>query len=372
MAALARELAKRHEVTVLTSRLHGVPGEVIEERVRVLRVPVLFRRQLAVANFPSMLAYLPSAAWRALSMRGRTRFDVVNTHFVVPTGPVGQWIANRFDLPNVLSVHGGDLYDPSKLLSPHRHFWLRWPIRRLLSQADAVVAQSRDTLGHVDSIYGVHRELDLIPLGIDRPPPFKATTRAAFGLPEDAFVLVTVGRLVPRKQTHQLVAAIARSGVARAQLVVVGSGPEEDAIRRAAVEHGVRDRVHLLGQVSETRKYQALSMANVFASTSQHEGFGLVFLEAMACGLPVVCYDKGGQTDYLASGRTGHVVPLDNVESFAATIRELSGSNEVCATIGRSNRLLVEEYFIDRCAARYESTFERAIAGRRDGLRRAT
>lgn len=181
MAALARELARRHEVTVLTSRAGDLPAQDVELGVRVLRVPVMFRRQLAVANFPSMLSYLPAAGWRAARLRRTTRFDVINTHFVVPTGPIGQWIADLYGVPNVLSVHGGDLFDPSKRLSPHRHAWLRWPVKQLLERADAVVAGSRDTRGRVDGIYGVHRKIDLIPLGIDRPPKVNAVSRSVFG-----------------------------------------------------------------------------------------------------------------------------------------------------------------------------------------------
>ena len=89
MAALARELAQRHTVTVLTSRALGLPGESVEGAVRVVRAPVFFRRELAVANFPSMMAYLPMAGLRGLTLRGSGGFDVINTHFVVPTGPLG-------------------------------------------------------------------------------------------------------------------------------------------------------------------------------------------------------------------------------------------------------------------------------------------
>ena len=364
MAALARELAKRHAVTVLTSRAGELPAESDDRGVRVLRVPVLFRRRLSVANFPSMAAYLPMAAWRASRMRAKSSFDVVNTHFVVPTGPVGQWIADRYRIPNVLSVHGGDLYDPSKKLSPHRHGWMREPIRRLLERADAVVAQSNNTLGNVGDIYGVKRPVDLIPLGIERPPPNLGASRGAFGLPADAFVLVTVGRLVARKQTTQLVEAMARSGLDHVQLLVVGSGPDEAAIREAASRHGVSGRVHLLGSLGEADKYRAIAAADVFASTSQHEGFGLVFLEAMAMGLPVICYDHGGQTDYLATGVTGHVLHLNDVAAFASAIHDLAGSRERCRALGEFNRGHVEEYFIDRCAERYETVMQRAIDAR--------
>lgn len=364
MAALARQLAKRHEVTVLTSRAGTLAAEDFDESVRVLRVPVLFRRQLAVANFPSMLAYLPSGFVRGLALGRNGRFDVVNTHFVVPTGPLGQALARWYGVPNVLSVHGGDLFDPSKRSSPHRHGFLRAPIRRLLAGADAVVGQSCDTVRHVADIYGVHRSVGLIPLGIDRPPAATALQRKALGIPEGALIMVTIGRLVARKATPQLVDVLASIPVRNAHLLVIGDGPDAQAIERRALALSVRDRVHLLGQVTDEEKYAALSGADLFISASQHEGFGLVFLEAMAFGLPVVCYDRGGQTDFLASGATGHVVTLNDKEGLSRAATSLLTDPAARAAMGRRNRDLVENYFIDTCASRYEKLFEEVITRR--------
>ncbi len=364
MAALARELAKRHEVTALTSRACDLPAVSDDSGVRVVRVPVFFRKALDTANFPSMFAYLPAAAWRAARMKGGSSFDIVNTHFVVPTGPAGQWIADRYGVPNVLSVHGGDLYDPSKKMSPHRHSWLRRPIQRMLRRADTVIAQSNNTRDNVREIYNVERKVELIPLGIDRPPRMERVPPTAFGLPADALTIVTIGRLVARKQTTQLVAAIAASGVPNAHLLVVGGGPDEEPVRRAAAQHGIEDRVHLLGRLAETEKYRALAAADLFASTSQHEGFGLVFLEAMAFGLPVICYDHGGQTDYLSTGKTGFVLRLNDTDAFVGAIRAIAEMPDRGRAIGGSNARQVEAYFIDRCAERYEAVMESAIAGR--------
>ncbi len=138
------------------------------------------------------------------------RFDLVNTHFVVPSGPLGHVLARSAKIPNVLSVHGGDLFDPSKASSPHRHAWLRAPIRYMLNAADEVVGQSRDTVRHVAEIYRVARPVELIPLGIERPPATEPRgARQQLGLPADAFVMVTVGRLVARKSTVQLVQVLA-------------------------------------------------------------------------------------------------------------------------------------------------------------------
>jgi glycosyltransferase involved in cell wall biosynthesis len=346
---------------VLTSRALGLPAESLEGGVRVVRAPVFFRRELAVANFPSMVAYLPMGALRGLTLRRTGGFDVINTHFAVPTGPLGQLLGWLYRIPNVLSVHGGDLYDPSKGSSPHRHAWLRMPIRRLLKRADALVGQSRNTLQHVEEIYGVRRASQLIPLGIERPPTVGRAERRSFGIPDDAYVMVTVGRVVPRKATVRLVQALQGAKRTDAHLLIVGDGPDAVAVRHAAAEAGLTERVHLLGQVSEERKYQALSVADVFVSASQHEGFGLVFLEAMAFGLPIICYDHGGQTDFLVDGETGFVVALNDLNRFTQGIVDLREQAELRRAMGQKNRRLVEEYFIDNCANRYESVFEEVV-----------
>jgi glycosyltransferase involved in cell wall biosynthesis len=362
MAALARQLALRHEVTVLTSRMDGLLAESIERGVRIVRVPVFFRRDLAVANFPSMFAYLPTGFARGLQLARGGAFDVVNTHFVVPTGPLGHALAKWHRLPNVLSVHGGDLFDPSKPSSPHLHAPLRASVRSLLRSADAVIGQSRDTVQHVTDLYGVQRDVGLIPLGIERPPAFAGASRSELGIPEDAFVLVTIGRLVARKATTQLIDVFAASALPDAHLLIVGDGPDREAIEQRARERGVSQRVHLLGQVGDDEKYAALSCADAFVSTSQHEGFGLVFLEAMAFGLPVLCYDRGGQVDFLKSDETGFVVRLNDEADFVRAIRQLHDDREARVRFGKHNLELVENFFIDTCARRYEEVFETAIA----------
>ena len=164
-----------------------------------------------------------------------------------------------------------------------------------------------------------------------------------------------------RKAATQLVEALQATARSDAHLLVVGDGPDAEPLRRRAAELGLGSRVHLLGQVSEQRKFEALASADIFVSTSQHEGFGLVFLEAMAFGLPVVCYDRGGQTDFLQSGRTGEVVTLNDLPAFTRAIVALHDDTAKRRAIATANRQIVEDYFIDRCAERYETVFAAAI-----------
>lgn len=358
-ASLAEELAKRHEVTVLTSQALDLRAEEVEKGVTVIRAPVFFRRSLAVANFASMFAYMPMGIRRGRRLLASEHFDIINTHFALPTGPVGQSLAHRFGIPNVLSVHGGDLYDPSKRSSPHRHALLRAWVRRLARSADAVVAQSKNTRQNLAEYFAPDVPASIIPLGIARPPAVSAN-RAALGLPPDAVILVTIGRLIRRKRVDQLVETLA-SLPENARLLIIGNGPEEPNLRAQADSLGVAGRITFAGRVSETDKLRLLAAANFFVSTSQHEGFGLVFLEAMAMGLPVVCYGHGGQTDYLVDGRSGYVVDLNDVGAFAERCGRLCNDSNLRLQMADWNKRCVEDYFIDNCAKQYEALFQSVI-----------
>jgi len=360
-ALLAEELAARHEVTVLTSQGLGLPAESVVNGVRIVRVPVFFRSQQAAANVPSMLAYLPMGIAAGKRLIRANQYDVINTHFVLPTGPVGDALAKFGNLPHVLSVHGGDLYDPSKWMSPHRHFVLRTWVKQLLRRADSVVAQSRNTVDNVHEYYDSSLNVERIPLGIRRPA-VDVAERAEYGFTDSQVLLVTVGRLVARKAMDQLISVLKDTGSPDAHLVIIGSGPQEQVLRQKANELGLEDRVHFMGQTTERDKFRLLQMSDIFVSTSQHEGFGLVFLEAMASGLPVICYGYGGQTDFLIDGVTGHVVPLNDMALFADSCRKLIADREACRRISAENLVRVEELYIDNCARQYEQLFENVIS----------
>ena len=359
-ALLAQELAKRHDVTVLTSRAFGLAPESVEGGVRIVRVHAFFRRQEAVASLSSMLSFMLAGLGAGKKLLSAETYDVINTHFVLPSGPVGAYLARFAGIPNVLTLHGGDLYDPSKSLSPHQHLWLRLWIRWLLRRSDIVVGQSTNTLDNMRRYYTPEIEGLRVPLGIKRfsvsPAP-----RNSYGFTAKDILLVTVGRLIARKAISDLINVVHVLRESPIRLLVAGSGPQEAALKKLALNLNLLDRIHFLGQVDENEKFRILQLSDIYVSTSQHEGFGLVFLEAMACGLPVVCYDHGGQTDFLENGLTGWVLPLNDLQAFTESCRRLAMDGELRERIGRENRRRVEELYVERCAARYEDIFREAI-----------
>ncbi len=366
---LCLEMAKRHSVTVITSAAGSRPSRESEGGVDIVRVPVILRRHRSTATMISMLSYFPSSLWRGRKWVDRLQPDVVNSQFVVPSGPSAHLCARRAGVPHVVTLHGGDLFDPSKSLSPHRLPVVRSAIRFLLKRADRVVAQSSNTAGNAKGIYGVDRPIDIIPLGI-QPIAATGVDREALGIGKDRFVLVSVGRLIRRKNLGTLLEAVRDLGDASVLLVLVGSGPLRDELETMAASLGIADQIKLTGWVEESEKIAYLENADLYVSTSDHEGFGLVFVEAMDCGLPVVAYDHGGQTDFLKDGETGALVSHGNRDELVAAIRQIRGSTERLTRYRATCKAVARGYYIERCAESYEELFSQTVSAHRTSRRR--
>jgi glycosyltransferase involved in cell wall biosynthesis len=132
---------------------------------------------------------------------------VINTHFAVPSGPLGYIISRLFRIPNVLSLHGGDIYDPSKKLSPHDSFIFSRVVKFILNNADRIVAQSTNTRDNTLKYYNPDKNVGIIPLAF-HPPAEVKTNRKELNLSKDDFYVITVGRLIKRKSLQTLIQAI--------------------------------------------------------------------------------------------------------------------------------------------------------------------
>lgn len=358
-AQIAEGLADSHQVCVVTSAFPELPRRESRDGVEIHRVPVLGRKRRNAASVASLLSY-PAAVWRWWAQVGRKRpFDVVNCHFAVPTGPGSLPVAKLHGLPHVLSVHGGDLYDPSKTLSPHRLPVVRSVVAAVLRGSDAVVASSTNTRDNAHQFFRYDGPTEIIPLGVDFPATIPSSNRSSLGLPSGLTAAVTVGRLVARKGIDRLLRVLARPECGVLGLVVVGEGPEREALQELARELGIDSRVEFAGFVSEERKWEILASADLYASATLHEGFGLVYLEAMRAGLPVVTYDHGGHTDFLVDGETGYLVSDGDDDGLAHSLLWLSRHPHQARRIGRRNRELSRNFSIERCIEAYEALFRR-------------
>lgn len=359
MMEIAQELARRHEVHVLTSGVRELPKVEKHDSLNltVHRVHVLGRSDRATASFASMAAFLPGGIRRGNRLVAELDFDVINTWFAIPSGITGAAIARKNHVPHVLTVIGGDIYDPSKWYSPHQFYPAGLAVRRVLRQATAHVAISTDIAGRTRDYFGFDRPIEVIPLGI-REPEFQSGSRQALGMEASGKYITAVGRLVRRKDYPTLLKAVRTLNRDDTHLMLLGDGPERDNLAELARELGIADKVHLKGFVSDELKYQILENSDLFALISLHEGFGVVYLEAMYCGLPVIAADQGGQVDIMKDGETGRLVPIGDENAIAQSLREYLDDAELARRVGDRNKLRFRDFSISSLAQRYEDVFE--------------
>jgi len=361
--AVAVELARRHEVHVLTTGAAGLAAEETLDGVVVWRAPVLGRGARAVASIASMLTFHPSALRLAGRLCGAHRFDLVSSWFAVPSGAVGAWIARRQGVPHSIHVMGSDVHGPTMWYAPPANRLLGAYVARLLRAADRCTAPSRDLARRAVGLAGVPLPIEVIPHGVP-PPPF-VTLRRPGGAPGPVEI-VSIGRLVRRKRTATLLAALAlarrRADSPPLKLSLIGDGPERQHLEAQAAALDIADAVRFLGHVDEATKHRTLAAGDLFVLASEHEGFGLVYVEAMQHGLPVIASRGGGQEDFLEDGATGRLVPPGDSAALAHALASLAQDPGHRRWIGRTNLAIARTLTVTAAASRYERLFADLVA----------
>lgn len=355
---LAEELAKRHTVHIITSWHRGLARHEVTAGVVIHRVWVVPRHQVSTATLISMISFVPAAFWHAVGLVRREKFDVVNAQFIVPSGIPAALLARLWRIPFVVSFVGGDVYDPTKGMSPHNHALLRVLIRLVAMQAQARTAISHDTKQRAHDLHNVRLPITVTHLGLV-PQKVPAITRLELGLPERATVFASIGRLIPRKGYARLLSVWPR--IQDAWLVIVGDGPLLHELRELAARLRIADRVFFAGFVSPERKQQLLLAADGYVSAALHEGFGIVFLEAMAAGLPIVAFREGGQCDFLEHGKNALLATPGNMREFEQLLQRLANSQTERMRLGQRNTETVKNFYIDKTTARFEAVLIEAI-----------
>jgi glycosyltransferase involved in cell wall biosynthesis len=224
--------------------------------------------------------------------------------------------------------------------------------RANVRRADVVLAPSRYSAGRIESDYGVApARIRVVPEPIDL-----ARWDAALGPPAEkapGATILCVAHLYPRKDVATLVETL--PGVPGARLTIVGDGPERPRIQARARELGLLDgrRVELLGHLPFERLAAELRSADVFCLPSLQEGFGIVFLEAMAAGLPIVAARAGAVPETVPDGECGILAPPGNPAALASALSTLLADAALRRRMGEAGRRRVREFDAPLVASRF-------------------
>ena len=348
VAALAEGFVRRgHEVEVHTTDLHKeVPFERREMPAEVAGVRVVRHRGRTPGRTfhyvvaPTMVRALREAARRA---------DVVHAHSYgyFPTMAAAR-AARAAGRPFVFTPH---FHPPWSMEGGAARKLLRKVYdptfgRYVLSRADRVVGVSSGEIDVMARFLPVDRaKVRVIPNGFHparfEPRPSGAAFRRRLGVDPATPLVVFAGRLASNKGLHHLVPAFAALAERHpaARLVLAGEDQDQRArLEALAARLGVADRMHVTGHLDEADYRGALAAGDVFALPSEWEAFGIVLVEAMACGVPCVATRVGGAPDVVVEGETGLLVEHGDEAALAEALHRLLSDRALAARMGEAGR----------------------------------
>ena len=360
---LARELAERgHHVDVFTRRADRDAPEIVpiaggddaegRPRARLIHIDAGEPVPMEKERLP---AYLDAfeAGVAAFAQREGLSYDVLHSHYWL-SGLVAERLKARWGAPHVAMFHTlGEVKNRARLSEREPEPRIAGE-RAIAQQAERIVVASRDEQQLLVRFYGAEAgRIAVVPCGVNLDlfkPIAKDEARQQLGLRDDDRILLFVGRIEPLKGVDILLGAAAQLETESDCFVLVVGGDssaragEVAHLRDLASELGIGERVSFLGAVDHERLPLFYSAADVCVVPSFYESFGLVALEAMACGTPVVASRVGGLAGTVRDGETGFLIPWRCPEPFAERLELLLGNEELRHAFGQSAREAVERF----------------------------
>jgi glycosyltransferase involved in cell wall biosynthesis len=304
--------------------------------------------------------FLLAELFYALRISQKRKFDLVHAHWSIPQGVVGLILQGLCRIPCVTSLHGSDVYG------------LRAPVLRRLNArvilgSRACTANSKATAERARNISG-RKDIEIIPMGVDIELFSRARFQETLHDPPEKKdeIILYAGRLIDCKGVDYLIKALPNvlEKQPEAKLLIVGSGPAKNDLLRLSERLNLQEKVLFLGAVSQEELAGYYSMADVFVLPSvvtdagETEGLGVVLLEAMACGLPVIGSVVGGIPDIIEDGETGLLAQQKNPGDLAEKINRVLANKSLRQCLSKSGHDFVWERFSwSSIAKRYLEVF---------------
>ncbi len=374
---LSRRLFEEFEITILTPRATGDKKEENISGLRVVRFPYFLKRweklamhgggilnQLKTNRLYYLMVpfFLLGQLTALLRLLRREHFDLIHAHWIIPQGfsaVLGLAMTGR-KIPLVCTSHGGDLFALRGKISECLK-------KLVLRRSDAITVVSRAMENRVAQMGVAGENIHVLPMGVDLKNLF--TSDPAVKRAEQE--LLFVGRLVEKKGVGILLEAMPEilKKHPSVKLVIAGSGPMEEPLKQQARHLQIAGQVEFLGAVSQAELpslYRRATLA-VFpflvAKSGDQEGFGLVQVEAMGCGCPVISGDLPAVHDIVEHQKTGLLVPSGDAKTLAMTVIWALDHPDVCSAMAQEARRRVTEEFDWRVVSKkYAKLYEKLIA----------
>jgi glycosyltransferase involved in cell wall biosynthesis len=380
VAQIAKQLARLgYLVDIFTRRDSEFQEQAVDwlPGVRVIHVPA------GPAHFvpkEAMLPYMEQFGRFVIRFARRQKlpYDLMHANFFM-SGMVARQVRKSLGTPFVMTFHALGRVRRLNQKDADTFPDIRFAIEeRLMQEADRIIAECPQDQADMEQLYGAPTDrIDIVPCGFD-PDEFWPVTldaRQRLGLGQDEFIVLQLGRMVPRKGVDNVIRAIAilkHQYQVRARLLVVGGNaehpdpvatPELGRLMALTRSLDVEDSVTFTGQRRREQLRYYYSAANVFVTTPWYEPFGITPVEAMACGTPVVGTAVGGIKTTVVDGETGCLVPPNDPEALAERLAWLHRHPHIAQRMGWAGMRRAYQHFTWRNVASHIAGVYESVLG---------
>jgi len=358
---IARELVRLgHNVDVLTSRMKGHKRHEVIDNIMIYRV-LTHRKNIHDCGFFGAFIYIFLAYFKLLKLVHSTRYDILHYFFSLPTGLLTVLPGKHRKIPYIISLRGSDVpfYDPYNVPLKIAHSLLKSLTIRIWRQARYVVALS-NSLRDLAHKTNPAQPIEVIRNGID------ADLFHPGDVPRNSktFKLLTVSRLLERKGIQYLLKALSQLSNIDVSLTIVGMGNFEVQLKKLCVKYGLNGMVRFFGYCPNEKLSSIYQDHDVFVLPSLAESFGIVFLEAMACGLPVIGGFTGGIPSII-SQENGILVEPREVNEIKKSILVMKDQPAVRKEMeGNNRKKVLEQYSWLKVAEMYQNIYRGKAPGK--------
>ncbi len=296
---------------------------------------------------------------RIRELHGVKPIDVIHAHAALPCGHAAALLSRRLNIPFVVTLHGLDVFN--SFLGGIPAAWRRKVSVDVYGAARTVICISGKVQGILKTGTPAETRSTIVYNGVN--PNFFSPNPAAMG-PSDPEILIA-GNLL-RSKGHALVLRALgnlRSSFPQLRCRIIGEGPDRAQFEALVRDLGIGQQVQFVGRQSRLEVAEAMRRCSVFVLPSRNEGLGCVYLEAMACGKPVIGCRGQGIDEVIEHGKNGWLIPADGLEELVQGLSALLGSSELRMRIGTAARqTILEKLTLSHQAQQLASIYRQAVA----------
>ncbi|NSL52734.1 glycosyltransferase family 4 protein [Calidifontibacillus erzurumensis] len=337
-----------HQVDVAFNIVQDVKPEILEMGCKVHNIEF----QRSPVSRKNISAYK-----RLKNLIISEKYDLISTHTPVASACVRLACRNMKNVKVVYTAHGFHFYKGA----PLKNWLLYYPVEKWLSKfTDILITINKEDYERAKSSFKAKR-IEYVPgVGLDTKKIQevvidKQAKRKELGVPEDAFLLLSVGELNINKNHETVIKAIAKLKNPDIFYVICGQGPLESYLKKLIFDMNLDNQVKLLGFRKDI--IEICKASDIFVFPSFREGLSVALMEAMACGLPVVCSDIRGNRDLIKDGHGGFLINPGNVEGYGDSIQKFYNKCSLIDLFGKFNRKYVQHLELQNVIEEMEKVY---------------